>query len=205
MKPQNLRWEEDSFFPGGLCSQLRAAVVKVTPANVQAAIDALPDGTPESSKPKSLQATVVDSATYVGDEDALDFAPGTYDDIGEIVLTFFEQFKNKRCFVTGGYEGEKMLWHYKPLFSSASNKSSGQSAAVCFSMKSRPSSRFVLVGLFLQNHQVFGKLQGRNDETIQSSGAGKNIETAQVGHDSLAHLAAFTSVFNYLKILILAV
>ena len=64
----------------------RAAVIKVTPANVQAAIDALPDGTPESSKPKSLQAIVADSATYVGDEDSLDFAPGTYDDIGELVL-----------------------------------------------------------------------------------------------------------------------
>ncbi len=64
----------------------RAAVIKVTPANVQAAIDALPDGTPESSKPKSLQAIVADSATYVGDEDALDFAPGTYDDIGELIL-----------------------------------------------------------------------------------------------------------------------
>ena len=63
-----------------------AAVIKVTPANVQAAIDALPDGTPESSKPKSLQAIVEDSATYVGDEDALDFAPGTYDDIGELIL-----------------------------------------------------------------------------------------------------------------------
>ena len=72
-------------------------------------------------------------------------------------------------------------------------------------MKSRPSSRFLLEDLFLQNHQVFGKLQGRNDETIQSSTAGENIETAQVGHDSLAHLAAFTPVFNYLKILILAV
>ena len=65
---------------------VRAAVIKVTPANVQAAIDALPDGTPESSKPKSLQAIVEDSATYVGDEDALDFAPGTYDDIGELIL-----------------------------------------------------------------------------------------------------------------------
>ena len=64
----------------------RAAVIKVTPANVQAAIDALPDGTPASSKPKSLQAIVADSATYVGDEDALDFAPGTYDDIGELIL-----------------------------------------------------------------------------------------------------------------------
>ena len=63
-----------------------AAVIKVTPANVQAAIDALPAGTPESSKPKSLQAIVEDSATYVGDEDALDFAPGTYDDIGELIL-----------------------------------------------------------------------------------------------------------------------
>ena len=64
----------------------RAAVIKVTPANVQAAIDALPASTPESSKPKSLQAIVADSATYAGDEDALDFAPGTYDDIGELVL-----------------------------------------------------------------------------------------------------------------------
>ena len=60
----------------------RAAVIPVTPANVQKAIDALP----ESRKPDSLQDIVADSATYVGDEDALEFAPGTYDDIGELII-----------------------------------------------------------------------------------------------------------------------
>ena len=64
-----------------------AAVVPVTPANVQANIDGLPAGTPESSKPMSLQAIIADSATYVGDEDAIEFAPGTYDDIGELLVT----------------------------------------------------------------------------------------------------------------------
>ena len=63
-----------------------AAVVKVTPSNLQAAIDALPETTPESQKPKSIQAIVDDPATYVGDEDAIEFAPGTYDDMGELVL-----------------------------------------------------------------------------------------------------------------------
>ena len=53
---------------------------------------------------------------------------------------FLEQFKNKKCFVTGSYEGKKTLRRYKPLFSPASNKSADQSAAVCLSMKSRPSS-----------------------------------------------------------------
>ena len=64
----------------------RAAVIPVTPANVQANIDALPEGTPESSRPKSLQAIIEDAATYVGDEDALEFAPGTYDDVGELLI-----------------------------------------------------------------------------------------------------------------------
>ena len=65
----------------------RAAVIPVTPANVQKAIDALPEDTPASQKPDSLQAIVADSDTYVGDEDAIEFAPGTYDDIGELYLT----------------------------------------------------------------------------------------------------------------------
>ena len=64
----------------------RAAVIPVTPANVQSSIDGLPEDTPESSRPKSLQAIIEDAATYVGDEDALEFAPGTYDDIGELVV-----------------------------------------------------------------------------------------------------------------------
>ncbi len=64
----------------------RAAVIKVSPANVQSSIDGLPDDTPESSKPRSLQAIIEDSATYVGEEDAIEFAPGTYDDIGELIL-----------------------------------------------------------------------------------------------------------------------
>ncbi len=64
----------------------RAAVIKVSPANVQSSIDGLPEDTPQSSKPKSLQAIIEDAATYVGDEDAIEFAPGTYDDIGELIL-----------------------------------------------------------------------------------------------------------------------
>ena len=65
----------------------RAAVIRVTPANVQASIDKLPESTPESAKPRSLQAIVADSDTYVGDEDAVEFAAGTYDDVGELLLT----------------------------------------------------------------------------------------------------------------------
>ena len=65
----------------------QAAVVKVSPANVQATIDKLPESTPESAKPRSLQAIIADSATYAGDDDVIEFAPGTYDDIGEILLT----------------------------------------------------------------------------------------------------------------------
>ena len=67
-----------------------AAVVKVSPANVQANIDKLPDSTPDSAKPKSLQAIIADSATYAGDEDdedVIEFGAGTYDDIGELLLT----------------------------------------------------------------------------------------------------------------------
>ena len=68
----------------------RAAVIKVTPANVQASIDKLPESTPESAKPRSLQAIMADSATYAGDdddEDVIEFAPGTYDDVGELLVT----------------------------------------------------------------------------------------------------------------------
>ncbi len=68
----------------------RAAVIKVTPANVQASIDKLPESTPDSAKPRSLQAIMADSATYAGDdddEDVIEFAPGTYDDIGELLVT----------------------------------------------------------------------------------------------------------------------
>ncbi len=68
----------------------RAAVIKVTPANVQASIDKLPESTPDSAKPRSLQAIMADSATYAGDdddEDVIEFAPGTYDDVGELLVT----------------------------------------------------------------------------------------------------------------------
>ena len=68
----------------------RAAVIKVTPANVQASIDKLPESTPDSAKPRSLQTIMADSATYAGDdddEDVIEFAPGTYDDIGELLVT----------------------------------------------------------------------------------------------------------------------
>ena len=61
-----------------------AAVIKVGPANVQANIDGLLAG---ATKPDSLQAIIADSDTYVGDEDAIEFAPGTYDDIGELLIT----------------------------------------------------------------------------------------------------------------------
>ena len=63
-----------------------AAVVKVSPANVQASIDKLPESTPESARPRSLQAIIADSATYAGDEDVIEFAAGTYDDIGELLI-----------------------------------------------------------------------------------------------------------------------
>ena len=68
----------------------RAAVIKITPANVQANIDKLPEGTPESARPRSLQAIMADSATYAGDdddEDVIEFAAGTYDDVGELLVT----------------------------------------------------------------------------------------------------------------------
>ena len=67
-----------------------AAVVKVSPANVQANIDRLPESTPDSAKPKSLQAIIADSATYAGDEDdedVIEFGAGTYDDVGELLIT----------------------------------------------------------------------------------------------------------------------
>ena len=67
-----------------------AAVVKVSPANVQANIDKLPESTLDSAKPKSLQAIIADSATYAGDEDdedVIEFGGGTYDDIGELLIT----------------------------------------------------------------------------------------------------------------------
>ena len=63
-----------------------AAVIKVSPANVKANIDKLPESTPESARPKSLQAIIADSATYAGDEDVIEFAAGTYDDIGELLI-----------------------------------------------------------------------------------------------------------------------
>ena len=54
---------------------------------------------------------------YLRVPDVLDIA--FQDKFGKLVCkTFFEQFKNKRCFVTGGYGGKKTLWHYKPLFPS---------------------------------------------------------------------------------------
>ena len=68
----------------------KAAVIRVSPANVQASIDNLPESTPDSAKPRSLQAIMADSATYAGDdddEDVIEFAPGTYDDIGELLVT----------------------------------------------------------------------------------------------------------------------
>ena len=68
----------------------KAAVIRVSPANVQASIDKLPESTADSDKPRSLQAIMADSATYAGDdddEDVIEFAPGTYDDVGELLVT----------------------------------------------------------------------------------------------------------------------
>ena len=58
-----------------------AKVVPVTPANVEGNIAAADETT------KTLQELIDDDATYVGDEDAIEFAPGLYDDIGELYLT----------------------------------------------------------------------------------------------------------------------
>ena len=75
------------FFLLVFAGSSEAAVVKVSPANVQASIDRLPESTPDSDKPKSLQAIIADSATYAGDEDVIEFAAGTYDDVGELLIT----------------------------------------------------------------------------------------------------------------------
>ena len=65
-----------------------AAVISVTPANVKAAADRANDnkaaGAPDV---KNIQQILNDDATYVGDEDILDFAPGEYKDAGELLIT----------------------------------------------------------------------------------------------------------------------
>ena len=65
-----------------------AAVISVTPANVKAAADRANDnkaaGAPDV---KNIQEILDDDATYVGDEDILNFAPGEYEDAGELLIT----------------------------------------------------------------------------------------------------------------------
>ena len=65
-----------------------AAVISVTPANVKAAADRANDnkaaGAPDV---KNIQEILDDDATYVGDEDILNFAPGEYKDAGELLIT----------------------------------------------------------------------------------------------------------------------
>ena len=65
-----------------------AAVISVTPANVKAAADRANDnkaaGAPDV---KNIQEILNDDATYAGDEDILNFAPGEYKDAGELLIT----------------------------------------------------------------------------------------------------------------------
>ena len=58
-----------------------AAVVPVSRANVEGNIA---DG---DETTKTLQEIIDDDATYVGDRDVLDFAPGEYEDAGELLVT----------------------------------------------------------------------------------------------------------------------
>ena len=59
----------------------QAEVIKVSPANVEGNIAEGDETT------MTIQEFIDDAATYVGDEDAIEFAPGTYDDIGELLIT----------------------------------------------------------------------------------------------------------------------
>ena len=66
----------------------RAAVISVTPANVKAAADrANADRAEGVAEVKTIQQILAADATYVGDEDILNFAPGEYEDAGELLIT----------------------------------------------------------------------------------------------------------------------
>ena len=65
-----------------------AAVISVTPANVKAAADrANADRAEGVAEVKTIQQILAADATYVGDEDILNFAPGEYKDAGELLIT----------------------------------------------------------------------------------------------------------------------
>ena len=65
-----------------------AAVISVTPANVKAAADrANADRAEGVAEVKTIQQILAADATYAGDEDILNFAPGEYEDAGELLIT----------------------------------------------------------------------------------------------------------------------
>ena len=66
-----------------------AAVISVTPANVKAAADRANEGKAAGAadRVKTIQEILADDATYAGDEDILNFAPGEYKDAGELLIT----------------------------------------------------------------------------------------------------------------------
>ena len=69
-----------------------AALIPVTPANVKAAADKANEGKAANAadRVKTIQEILADDDTYAGDdddEDVIEFASGTYDDIGELLIT----------------------------------------------------------------------------------------------------------------------
>jgi len=66
-----------------------AAVISVTPANVKAAADRANEGKAAGAadRVKTIQDVLEEDATYAGDEDILNFAPGEYRDAGELLIT----------------------------------------------------------------------------------------------------------------------
>ena len=65
-----------------------AAVISVTPANVKAAADRANANKAEGAADiDDIQDILAAAATYVGDEDILNFAPGEYKDAGELLIT----------------------------------------------------------------------------------------------------------------------
>ncbi len=58
-----------------------AAVISVSPANVEGNIGE------DDETTKTLQEIINDDATYVGAQDVLNFAPGEYEDVGELLVT----------------------------------------------------------------------------------------------------------------------
>ena len=65
-----------------------AAVISVTPANVKAAADRANANKAEGAADiDDIQDILAADATYVGDEDILNFAPGEYEDAGELLIT----------------------------------------------------------------------------------------------------------------------